>query len=66
MAVAPIAIADGIANVTLALPILQDSLTYAGNWLVSNTIGAIMIAMVLVAFGFAIIVRLVKGRRGRK
>lgn len=66
MAVEPMTIAAGIANVTAALPVLQDAMTYSGNWLVSNTIGAILVAMVITGFGMGLIVKLIRGRRGRR
>ena len=62
----PISIASGIANITAALPVVQDSMTYAGNWMVTNTIGAVMLAMVVLGFGVGVVVKLVKGRRGRR
>ena len=62
----PLAIAGGVANVTAVLPILQDSLIYAANFLVTNTVGALALGMVTIAFGFGLISRLVKGRRGRR
>lgn len=62
----PIAISAGIANITSALPLIQDALVYGANWLVTNTIGAVMLAMVVVSFGIGIAVRIVRGRRGRK
>lgn len=64
--VEPVTIASGIANITAALPLVQDALVYGANWLVSNTVGAVMLGMVVVSFGVALAVRIVKGRRGRK
>jgi len=64
--VEPISIASGIANITSALPLVQDAMTYGGNWLVSNTIGAVMLAMVVTAFGVGIVVKIVRGRRGKR
>ena len=66
MAVEPLSIAAGIANITAVLPLIQDALTYGANWLVSNTIGAVVLGMVVVGFGIAMAMRIVKGRRGRK
>lgn len=64
--VEPISVASGIVNITAALPLVQDGLVYGANWLVSNTIGAVMLSMVVVSFGVALAVRVVKGRRGRR
>jgi len=64
--VEPVSISAGIANITAALPLVQDALIYGANWLVTNTIGAVMLGMVVVSFGVALAVRIVKGRRGRK
>lgn len=64
--VEPLSIAGGIANITAALPVVQDAFVYAGNWMVSNTIGALMLAMGLVAFGIAVIMKIVRGKRGRR
>lgn len=66
MAVDPISISSGVANITSALPIVQDALTYGGNWVVSNTVGAVMVAMTLVGFGVGLIVKMIRGRRGRR
>lgn len=64
--VEPVTIAAGIANISAALPLVQDALIYGANWLVTNTIGAVMLGMVTVSFGVALAVRIVKGRRGRR
>lgn len=66
MAVEHISIAAGIANITAALPAVQDSATYAANWMVSSTVGSLMIACFLFGFGFGKIVSLFRGRRGRR
>ena len=66
MAVEPVSIATAVANTTAVLPAIQDSLTYFANWMASNYIGQIAIAMTITAFGAGLIIGLVKRRRGRR
>lgn len=66
MAVDPLSIAAGVANITAALPVIQDALTYGANWMVSNTVGVIVISKTLVAFGIGMIVGMFRSRRGRR
>ena len=66
MAVEPISIAGAVANTTAVLPTIQDSMTYFANWMASNYIGQLAIGMAVTAFGAALIIGLVKRRKGRR
>lgn len=66
MAVEPIGIAVGIANITAALPLVQDALVYGANFMVSNTVGVLLIAMTLVGYGLGKIIGMFRSRRGRR
>lgn len=65
MTVDPISISAGIANLTSALPFIQDALTYGANWIVQNTIGAVAICMIVVGFGVKMAIGLIRGRKRR-
>ena len=64
--VEPISIAGGIANITSALPLVQDSLIYGANFMVSNTVGVVIIGMAVVGYGLGKIVGMFRSRRGRR
>lgn len=66
MAVEPVAIAGGMANITAGAEVAKDMAVTGGNFLVTNTVGAFMLGMVGLAFGVALVVKLVRGRRGRR
>jgi len=62
----PVAIAGGLANITLALPIIGDALTTMANFAVSNTITVLFIAMAVMAFAAGLIFGLFRRKRGRR
>ena len=66
MTVEPIAIASGVANVSAGLPIVQDALTYGANFMVTNTVGVLIISMSLVSYGLGKIIGMFRSRRGRR
>lgn len=66
MAVEPVTVAAGVANITAALPVVQDALVYGANWMVQNTVGVLVIAASLVSFGVGKIVGMFRSRRGRR
>lgn len=66
MAVEPVAISAGIANVTLALPLAKDALITGANFMVENTVGVILIGMSLISYGVGKVIGMFRSRRGRR
>ena len=66
MTVSPVNIADGIANITAGMPVVTDALTYGANFMVTNTVGVVIIGMALISYGVGKIVGMFRSRRGRR
>lgn len=66
MATTPVDIATGLVNIGNGTTQAFDVGVQGANFLVTNTVGVFMLGMVAAAFGVALVVKLVRGRRSRK